>query len=154
NPVAAFTHRGGFRMGQVEFKDFLWEALLDTSCDTTMGGTAENVAKDYGITREDGDRFAERSFRLAVEAQKSSFLSGAIVPLTRQVFDLTGGRPRGIQLPRGNQKFSADNHIRPTSYEVLAKIRPAFGGAQTGGNSSAIGDGAAGALISSGAYAA
>ena len=81
NPIAAFTHRGGFRMGHVEFKDFLWEALLDTSCDVTMGGTAENVAKDYKITREDADRFAERSFRLAVEAQNSCFLSGEIVPL-------------------------------------------------------------------------
>ena len=39
NPIAAYTHRGGFRMGQVEFKDFLWEALLDPSCDATMGGT-------------------------------------------------------------------------------------------------------------------
>ena len=153
NPIAAFTHRGGFRMGQVEFKDFLWEALLDTSCDTTMGGTAENVAKDYKITREDADRFAERSFRLAVEAQKSCFLSGEIVPLTNETFELKGYKPRGIQLPRGTDNFSADSHIRPTPYEVLAKIRPAFGGVQTGGNSSAIVDGAAGALISSGAYA-
>src|SRR5262249_37143113 len=143
NPVAAFTHRGGFRMGQVEFKDFLWEALLDTSCDTTMGGTAENVAKDYKITREDADRFAERSFRLAAEAQKSCFLSGEIVPLTNEVFERTGYKPRGVQLPRGTEHFSADNHIRPTSHEVLSKIRPAFGGVQTGGNSSAIVDGAA-----------
>jgi acetyl-CoA C-acetyltransferase len=40
NPIAAYTHRGGFRMGQVEFKDFLWEALLDPSCGCTMGETA------------------------------------------------------------------------------------------------------------------
>src|SRR6267378_6565452 len=45
NPVAAFTHRGGFRMGQVEFKDFLWEALLDGSANVTMGDTAENLAR-------------------------------------------------------------------------------------------------------------
>jgi hypothetical protein len=37
NPIAAYTHRGGFRMGQVEFKDFLWEALLDPACILTMG---------------------------------------------------------------------------------------------------------------------
>ena len=37
NPVASYTSRGGFRMGQVEFKDFLWEALADGSCDVTMG---------------------------------------------------------------------------------------------------------------------
>ena len=154
NPVAAFTHRGGFRMGQVEFKDFLWEALLDTSCDTTMGGTSENVAKDYKITREDADRFAERSFRLSVEAQKACFLSGEIVALTNESFELAGYKTRSIQLPRGTETLSADTHIRPTPYEVLAKIRPAFGGVQTGGNSSAIVDGAAGALIGSGTYAA
>src|ERR1035438_9667296 len=45
NPIAAYTHRGGFRMGEVEFKDFLWEALLDPSCNRTMGGTAEKLAK-------------------------------------------------------------------------------------------------------------
>src|SRR6266704_5269310 len=59
NPVAAYTHRGGFRMGQVEFKDFLWEALLDTAPGVTMGETAETVAGTYKITREDADRFAE-----------------------------------------------------------------------------------------------
>jgi acetyl-CoA C-acetyltransferase len=153
NPIAAFTHRGGFRMGQVEFKDFLWEALLDTSCDVTMGGTAENVAKDYKITREDADRFAERSFRLGVEAQNSCFLSGEIVPLSSEAFELKSYKTRSIQLPKGTDNLAKDTHIRPTPYEVLAKIRPAFGGVQTGGNSSAIVDGAAGALVSSGQYA-
>ncbi len=153
NPVAAFTHRGGFRMGQVEFRDFLWEALLDTSCDVTMGGTAENVAKDYKITREDADRFAERSFNLAVQAQQSCFLSGEIVPLSTEAFELSGYKTRSVQLPKGVDKIEKDTHIRSTPYEVLAKIRPAFGGVQTGGNSSAIVDGAAGALVGSGAYA-
>src|ERR1700734_2151165 len=58
NPVAAYTHRGGFRMGQVEFKDFLWEALLDPACNATMGGTAETLAKRYKISRQDADQFA------------------------------------------------------------------------------------------------
>src|SRR5215472_6659808 len=43
NPIAAYTHRGGFRLGQVEFKDFLWEALRDPAADVTMGDTAENL---------------------------------------------------------------------------------------------------------------
>src|SRR5215467_7459816 len=43
NPIAAYTHRSGFRMGQVEFKDFLWEALLDPSAKVTMGDTAESL---------------------------------------------------------------------------------------------------------------
>ena len=45
NPIAAYTHRSGFRMGQVEFKDFLWEALLDTCPNVTMGGSSENLAR-------------------------------------------------------------------------------------------------------------
>jgi acetyl-CoA C-acetyltransferase len=153
NPIAAFTHRGGFRMGQVEFKDFLWEALLDPAPGLTMGDTSEAVARKYNITREDVDRFAELSFSRAVVAQKSCFLSGEIVPLTTESFELPGYNARGIQLPRGVENLSADTHIRLSSFEALSKIRPAFGGVQTGGNSSAIVDGAAAALVGSGAYA-
>jgi len=153
NPVAAFTHRGGFRMGQIEFKDFLWESLSDTAPDVTMGDTAETVAKKYTVTREQADRFAERSFARAVAAQKSCFLSGEIAPLTTETFELAGYKPRGIRLPRGVERIEQDTHIRPSSYEVLAKIPPAFGGVQTGGNSSAIVDGAAAALVASGAFA-
>ena len=153
NPVAAFTHRRGFRMGQVEFKDFLWEALLDTAPGVTMGETAETVAGTYKITREDVDRFAELSFSRAVAAQKSCFLSGEIVPLVSETFELSGYRPRGIQLPKGVESLTVDTHVRPSSFEALSKIPPAFGGVQTGGNSSAIVDGAAAALVGSGAYA-
>ncbi len=153
NPIAAYTHRGGFRMGQVEFKDFLWEALMDTAPGVTMGQTAEAVAKTYKITREDVDRFAELSFSRAVAAQKACFLSGEIVPLVSESFELAGYKTRGIRLAKGTEKLEADTHIRPSSYEVLAKIPPAFGGVQTGGNSSAIVDGAAAALVGSGAYA-
>jgi acetyl-CoA C-acetyltransferase len=153
NPIAAFTHRGGFRMGQVEFKDFLWEALLDPAPGLTMGETSEAVARKYKIMREDADRFAELSFSRAVAAQKSCFLSGEIVPVITESFELPGYNARGIQLPRGVESLSADTHIRPSSFEVLSKIRPAFGGVQTGGNSSAIVDGAAAALVGSGAYA-
>jgi acetyl-CoA C-acetyltransferase len=152
NPIAAFTHRGGFRMGQVEFKDFLWEALLDPAPGLTMGETAEKVAGMYHITREDADRFAERSFSRAGAAQKSCFLSGEITPLVSEMFELNGYAQRSIQLPKGVDKLESDTHIRPSSYEALARIRPAFGGVQTGGNSSGIVDGAAAALVASGAY--
>lgn len=152
NPIAAFTHRGGFRMGQVEFKDFLWEALLDPAPGLTMGETAEKLAGIYQVTREDADRFAEMSFSRALAAQKSCFLSGEIAPLVSETFELAGYAPRGIQLPKGVDKLEADTHIRSSSYESLAKIRPAFGGVQTGGNSSGIVDGAAASLVASGAY--
>ena len=67
NPVAAYTHRGGFRMGQIEFKDFLWEALRDSGPDLTMGDTAENLARQYQITRPQVDAYAARSFARAVD---------------------------------------------------------------------------------------
>jgi acetyl-CoA C-acetyltransferase len=157
NPIAAFTHRGGFRLGQVEFKDFLWEALVDTAPMLSMGGTAEVMARHYHITREDVDRFAELSFQRAVTAQQSCFLSGEIVPLANEKFELDGYHPRGIRLASsklepGAMRLERDTHIRPTSFEVLAKIPPAFGGVQTGGNSSAIVDGAAAALVASGTW--
>ena len=153
NPVAAYTHRGGFRMGQVEFKDFLWEALLDTCPNETMGGSSEKLGCQYKISREDVDRFAAESFSRAVAAQKSCFLSGETAAVTNEVFELPGYQPRRLQLSRGVDKLEYDTHIRSSPYEVLAKLKPAFGGVQTGGNSSGIVDGAAAALVASGQHA-
>lgn len=152
NPIAAYTHRSGFRLGQVEFKDFLWEALLDPAPNATMGGTAENLARQYKITREDADRFAERSFASALKAQEDCFLSGEIVPVSNETFELAGYQPRGIKLAKGTPSLEKDTHIRASSYEALAKLPPAFGGVQTAGNSSGIVDGAAATLVASGAY--
>jgi acetyl-CoA C-acetyltransferase len=152
NPVAAYTHRAGFRMGEVEFKDFLWEALLDPACNLTMGGTAEKLGEKYAITRADVDQFAAESFARAITAQKSCFLSGEITPLTTEVFELPGYSPRGIKLPRNVEKLDQDTHIRPSPLEVLARLKPAFGGVQTGGNSSGIVDGAAATLVASKDY--
>jgi acetyl-CoA C-acetyltransferase len=153
NPVASYTSRGGFRMGQVEFKDFLWEALADGSCDVTMGTTAENLARQYQITRGEVDAYAVRSFERAVKAQTSGFLAGEIAPVTTEEFAREGYNPRGIRLSRDAKPVDHDTHVRPSSVEQLAKIRPAFGGVQTGGNSSAIVDGAAAALVASADYA-
>src|SRR6201993_1824770 len=100
NPIAAYTHRGGFRMGQVEFKDFLWEALLDTCPNVTMGCSAENLAEQYRISRQEADQFAFESFNRAIAAQKSCFLSGEIVPVINETFTVTGYNPRSIRLPR------------------------------------------------------
>ncbi len=152
NPVAAYTHRGGFRMGQVEFKDFLWEALLDPSCDATMGGTAENLAAQYGITRAEVDSYAERSFARALKARDSGFFDDEIVAVATETFSSPGRRDRGVKLDRKIETVTQDGHPRATSLETLARIRPAFGGVQTGGNSSAVVDGAAGAIVASGAW--
>lgn len=153
NPVAAYTHRNGFRMGQVAFKDFLWEALLDPACSCTMGDTAENLARDYQISREEVDRYAERSFARAVAARESGFFNGEIVRVENETFDVDGFNAREIRLPRKVEVLEADSHVRSSSFEQLQKIRPAFGGVQTGGNSSAIVDGSAAALVGSKDYA-
>jgi len=154
NPIAAYTHRGGFRLGaQVEFKDFLWESLLDPAPNTTMGGTAENLAKQYRLERSEVDAFAADSFARALAAQQDGFLSGEIVPVVTEEFALENYKPRGIRLASSKLKeFATDDHVRPSPIEQLAKIRPAFGGVQTGGNSSGIVDGAAGTLVASGRY--
>jgi acetyl-CoA C-acetyltransferase len=149
NPVAAYTHRTGFRMGQVEFKDFLWEALLDTAVDTTMGGTAEVLARRFDITRADTDRFAAQSFERALEARVSGFLEGEICALKDESFEVEGLRARGIRLRGNGAGIAADTHVRTPNLEQLAKLKPAFGGVQTAGNSSAIVDGAAAALVGS-----
>jgi len=152
NPVAAYTHRGGFRMGQIEFKDFLWEALLDTCPNVTMGGSSETLAQRYKISRAEADEFAAESFARAIAAQEACFLSGEITPVINETFECGNYRPRGIKLPRKVESFSEDSHVRPSPVEVLAKLPSAFGGVQTGGNSSGIVDGAAATLVASGDF--
>ena len=150
NPVASYGMRG-FRMGGVEFKDFLLEALYDPAGKVSMGDTAENLARTYQITRPQVDAFAARSFERAIAAQKSGFLSGEIAPLKSEPLERAGLAAREIRL-KGAKELSADTHVRPSPIEALAAIRPAFGGVQTGGNSSAIVDGAAAVLAASSGY--
>ena len=152
NPIAAYTHRSGFRLGQVEFKDFFWEALLDPAANTTMGDTAENLARQYQITRPEVDAYAARSFDRATAAQRSCFLAGEIVPVKTETFSVDGLNPRGIKINTEAKEVASDTHVRPSPIEALAKIRPAFGGVQTGGNSSGIVDGAAAVLVASSGY--
>jgi acetyl-CoA C-acetyltransferase len=153
NPIAAYTHRNGFTMGKVEFKDFLWEALYDPAGCVNMGDTAENLAQQYGIARDRVDQFAARSFERALAARDAGRLAEEIVPVISERFEIEGLESRGIRLPRGVESVDTDSHIRSSPYEVLAKLRPAFGGVQTGGNSSAIVDGAGAVIVASASYA-
>jgi acetyl-CoA C-acetyltransferase len=150
NPVVSYSMRG-FRMGAVDFKDFLWEALLDPAANATMGDTAENLARQYQITRPEVDAFAAQSFERALTAQKSGFLAGEIAAVKNENFERAGYAPRALKL-RGSKELAVDTHVRPSPVETLATIRPAFGGVQTGGNSSAIVDGAAAALVAASDY--
>lgn len=152
NPIAAFDHRGGFRLGApIGFKDYMWEALTDPSVDINMIRTAENLAQCYGITREDVDAFAAQSFARACAAQDSGWLAGEIVPVGNETFELEGHRPRQLRLAGKATVADRDTHPRPTPVEVLAKLRTVFkDGVQTGGNSSALTDAAAAALVAHG----
>ena len=155
NPIAAFDHRTGFKLGApVGFKDYMWEALKDPAAGINMIQTAENLAKKYGISREEVDAFASSSFAKAVAAQQSGFHAGEIVPVITEKFELEGYKARGIRLQGKVTEIAHDTHARISPAEVLAKLRPVYdGGVQTGGNSAALVDAAAAAIVSSGAYA-
>ena len=155
NPIAAFDHRTGFKLGaQVGFKDFLWEALNDSAAGINMIQTAENLAKKYGITRQEVDEFASSSFAKAVAAQQAGFHAGEIVPVVTEKFELPGYKTRGIKLQGKTTEVTQDTHARLSPVEVLAKLRAVHeGGVQTGGNSAALVDAAAAAVVASGTYA-
>jgi acetyl-CoA C-acetyltransferase len=155
NPMAMFEHRGGFRLGSpIQFKDYMWEALTDPAAAISMIQTAENLAQKYGITREAVDAFAASSFAKAVAAQQAGWFEGEITPVQDEVFELEGYKPRQLRLsgkkPKDGSPLVADRdtHPRPTPPEVLAGLRTVFkGGVQTGGNSSALTDAAAAAVV-------
>jgi acetyl-CoA acyltransferase len=115
---------------------------------TSMGLTAENVADQYGVSREDQDAFALRSHQLANQAVTSGHFDEQIVPLDVEIV---------TPAENGNTKtrqfvFNRDEGPRAdTSLEALARLRPAFkqGGTVTAGNSSQMSDGAAGVVIMS-----
>ncbi len=115
---------------------------------TSMGLTAEEVAKDYDISREDMDEFALRSNQRAVEAIKEGRFKDEIVPVTvHETFVDEEGK-------RQEREFVVDTDEGPradTSMEALAKLRPVFrqSGKVTAGNSSQTSDGAAFVLVMS-----
>lgn len=149
NPIAAYTHRSGFRLGaSVEFKDFLWEALMDPAPGIDMIGTAENLARRYSLTRAEVDTYALASFNRALAAQEAGWFADEIVPVQTEEFRLEGYRTRGIQLPRRIASVAVDSHPRPTSLEALARLAAIHGGGvQTAGNSCAVVDGAAAMVV-------
>ncbi|UVM48013.1 thiolase family protein [Pseudomonas sp. B21-015] len=149
NPIAAYTHRGGFRLGApVDFKDFLWEALYDPAPGLDMIATAENLARRHGLSREAVDSYALDSHQRALQAQTSGWFSDEIVAVGHEVFGLEGYQPRGITLPRRCEAVTEDSHPRPTDLPALARLQAIHSeGVQTAGNSCAVVDGAAAALV-------
>jgi len=149
NPIAAYTHRSGFRLGvAVEFRDFLNEALVDPAVDMGMLETGEKIARQYRLTREEIDAFAAQSFARALEAHRSGWLAGEITAVCNETFTAQGVVPRAITLPRKSLRVDTDTHPRPTSPETLARLRTVVpGGVHTAGNVCAIVDGAAAAVV-------
>lgn len=150
NPVVSYGLRSGFKLGQVQFYDSLWETLRDSATGMPMGVTAENLARSYGISRDEVDAFAASSFSRAIAAQQRGYFDGEIVPVTRQSYVRDPLATRKLNLPRGTESVAVDDHVRPTSLEQLGRLPPAFDGVQTAGNSSAIVDGAAAVVVMSG----
>ena len=155
NPIAAFGHRTGFKLGaQVEFKDYMWEALFDPAAGVTMPQTAENLARKYGITRREVDEYASLSFARAVNAREEGFHAGEIVAVRNEKFELDGYATRTLRLSGKAEMLDHDTHARLSPVEVLGKLRTLYpDGVQTGGNSSALVDAAAGAVVVAGAVA-
>jgi acetyl-CoA acetyltransferase family protein len=131
--------RSGLRMGHSLLEDQLVAGLLDTQCGLMMSQTADLLAQERGITREEADRFALRSQQRADEAYRSGRIQEEIIPVTV--------RERGKET-----LVSEDNHRRPeTTLEALSKLPPAFEGKGyvTAGNASGIVDGAAAVVVAS-----
>ena len=143
-PHVVWGARWGLRLGAgTAFQDLLWAALTDSYCGFKMAETAENLADKYGITREETDRYAERSQRCAAEAWGNGIYEDEVTPVT-------------LKTRKGEKVMSRDEHMRPeTTLEALSKLPPYFkeGGTVTAGNASGIGDGAAALVIASAEFA-
>jgi acetyl-CoA acetyltransferase family protein len=143
---APFVVRGartGLSLGEHKFEDYLWEALTDSYCGCPMAVTAENLAKQYGISREQIDEYALRSQQTAKSAQERGLLAEEIVPV--EVKDRKGRVSQVTQ----------DEGIRETSLEALAKLPARFvkDGVVTAGNASGINDAGAALVLTTGAEA-
>jgi acetyl-CoA C-acetyltransferase len=132
--------RTGYRMGDAELVDeMILDGLTDAFDHCHMGITAENVAKEFEVSREDQDEFSVRSQQRAGEAIASGAFKREILPVT-------------VKNKKGEVVVDTDEHPRPdTTLEKLAALRPAFDkdGGVTAGNASGINDGAAATVVAS-----
>lgn len=138
-PYALDKARYGYRMNNgtvidCMIKDGLWEAFNNYH----MGITAENVAEQWNISREEQDEFGFRSQERAAEAISSGRFKDEIIPVV-------------IKGKKGDTVFDTDEHPRRTTLEKMAGLKPAFkkDGTVTAGNASGINDGAAAVIVMS-----
>jgi len=139
-PHALNGSRDGFRMGDAKLVDtMIVDGLWDVYNQYHMGVTAENVAKEYAVTREEQDEFAVKSQNKAEAAQKAGRFADEIVT---------------VEVPsrKGPILFKDDEYVRHgTTVDALAALKPAFdkNGSVTAGNASGINDGAAAVVLAS-----
>jgi acetyl-CoA C-acetyltransferase len=139
-PHAAYL-RSGQKMGDLGLVDtMLRDGLIDAFHNYHMGNTAENVAKQWQITREQQDAFAVASQNKAEKAQAEGRFKDEIIPVT-------------IKTKKGETVFADDEFIRKgVTLDQIAGLKPAFikeGGTVTAGNASGINDGAAAVVLMS-----
>jgi acetyl-CoA C-acetyltransferase len=132
--------RWGARLGDSQIIDYVVGILNDPFHKIHMGVTAENVAEQFGITRQQQDEAAVESHRRAAAAIAAGRFVEQIAPVE-------------IVSRKGTVLFTVDEHVKPgTTLEALAKMRPAFkkDGTVTAGNASGVNDGAAAVVLASG----
>jgi acetyl-CoA C-acetyltransferase len=133
--------RFGARMGDSVLVDsMIRDGLWDVFGDVHMGITAENVADQFGVSREEQDEFAALSQRKAGRSLEEGVFEAEIVPIE-------------VPSKEGPRLVATDEHPRPdTTAERLGRLRPAFrrdGGSVTAGNASGLNDGAAAVVVMS-----
>ncbi len=137
-PMGGFKPSPSYQVAKNGHADYYWG----------MGLTAEEVAKQFKITREDQDEFSYNSHQKALHAQANGYFDEQIVPITiDETYVATDGKKK-----TKNYTLTQDEGPRKdTSLEVLAKLRPVFaqGGCVTAGNSSQMSDGAAFVIVMS-----
>jgi acetyl-CoA C-acetyltransferase len=130
--------RWGYRLGNQELVDGMYrDGFLCQICKLVMGETAELLAQEYHIPREEQDQFALRSQQRAEAAIKNGRFQDEIVPVT-------------LQTKKGEERFQQDEHpFLGATMEKMAKLPPVFSktGTVTAANSSGITDGAAAAVL-------
>jgi len=135
--------RWGQRMGDGKVIDAVVGGLSDPFAACHMGVTAENVAEDYGISREDQDALAVESHRRAAAATAAHYFDEQMTPIQ-------------VMVKKKPVDFVTDEHIRAdASMEGMARLRPAFSkeGTVTAGNASGMNDAAAAVVLVSSGYA-
>jgi len=143
-PFVTRDMRWGKRLRHAEFIDSIWEGLTDAFCGQLMGRTAENLAEEFAISREEQDRFAIESHRRAFRALREGRFKDEILPVTipksvagREVAPTVLTQDEGPNVALTEQQLSL--------YPPLFKE----GGTVTAGNSCPLNDGAAAALVMS-----